>query len=182
MKIDNCRLQDSPKIEDPNNRQSSIVNSQSNDDFRLKIEDWKNGNGDPEQPSTTNIQSSIVNNQSSIVNRQSKAPMDFEKVVEEFEGDREFLMEVLNGFLENVRAQIETIRQAISDGDADAVRREAHSIKGSAANLTADELSRIAFELENIGKSGALEEGIGCLKRLEKEFYRLEGYVRNLAI
>ena len=91
-------------------------------------------------------------------------------------------MEVLNGFLENVRAQILTIRQAMSDGDVDVVRREAHSIKGGAANLTADELSRIAFELENIGKSGALEEGIGCLKRLEKEFYRLEGYVRNLAI
>ena len=108
--------------------------------------------------------------------------MNLEKAIEEFEGDRGFLMEVLEGFLDNVRAQIETIRQAISNGDAEVVRKKAHSIKGGAANLTAAELSRIAFELENIGKSGAPEEGIGCLERLEKEFYRLEGYVRNLAI
>jgi len=108
--------------------------------------------------------------------------MDFEAAVEEFEGDKEFLMEVVDGFLENVRAQIPTIRQAITDGNAETVRGEAHSIKGGAANLTADKLSKIAFELENIGKSGALEGGIEALERLEKEFSRLEDYVRNLGI
>jgi CheY-like chemotaxis protein/HPt (histidine-containing phosphotransfer) domain-containing protein len=147
------------------------------DDFRLKIEDWKSGNGDPEQPSTTNSQSSIVNSQS-----KEDVPMNLERAIEEFEGDKDFLMEVLNGFLDNVRTQLGTIRQAISDGDSEAVRRETHSIKGGAANLTADKLSSIAFELENIGKSGVLEGGIEALERLEKEFYRLEGYVRNLAI
>jgi len=104
------------------------------------------------------------------------APMNFEKAVEEFEGDKEFLMEVLEGFAENVTAQIGTIQKAISDGDAEVVRREAHSIKGGAANLTADELSGVAFELENIGKSGVLEEGMEVLERLEKEFHRLEDY------
>ena len=108
--------------------------------------------------------------------------MDFEVAVEEFEDDRQFLMEVLEGFLDNVRVQIETMRHAISDGDAQAVRKEAHSIKGGAANLTADKLSSIALELENIGKSGPLQGGIGCLERLEKEFSRLEDYVRNLGI
>jgi HPt (histidine-containing phosphotransfer) domain-containing protein len=108
--------------------------------------------------------------------------MNLERAIEEFEGDKDFLMEVLNGFLDNVRTQLGTIRQAISDGDSEAVRRETHSIKGGAANLTADKLSSIAFELENIGKSGVLEGGIEALERLEKEFYRLEGYVRNLAI
>lgn len=51
------------------------------------------------------------------------APMNFEKAVEEFEGDREFLMEALEGFLRDVRARIGTIRQAISDGDAESVKR-----------------------------------------------------------
>ena len=107
------------------------------------------------------------------------APMNFEGAVEQFEGDKEFLMEVLEGFLENVRTQIGTIRQAISDGDADLVKREAHSIKGGAANLTADDLSGTALELENIGKSGVLEEGIESLRRLEQQFHRLEVYARN---
>ena len=98
--------------------------------------------------------------------------MNFEKAVEEFEGDKEILMDVLKGFLDNVRAQIETIYQAISNGDAEVVWKEAHSIKGGAANLNADRLSEIAFELEKVGKSGALEKGGEVHERLKKEFYR----------
>ena len=117
-----------------------------------------------------------------IEDRQSKgsAPMNFEKAVEEFEGDKEFLMEVLEGFLDNVRAQIETIHHAISNGDAEVVWKEAHSIKGGAANLTADKLSKIAFELEKVGKSSTLEEGGEVLERLQKEFYRLENFARGM--
>ena len=110
-------------------------------------------------------------------NQESEAPMEYERALEEFEGDEEFLMEVLEGFIGNVTSQIKLIRQAISDGDAEAVRREAHSIKGGAANLTANDLSGIAFEIENIGKSGMLEEGIDSLQKLEREFFRLERFV-----
>jgi CheY-like chemotaxis protein len=127
---------------------------------------------------TSNLQATTtVNRQSSIVNSQSQSPMDFDKAIEEFEGDKEFLMEVLEGFLENVRAQIGTIQQAISDGDAEVVRRESHAIKGGAANLTADVLSGMASELEKIGKSGVLNGSIEVLERLEKEFFRLQAYV-----
>ena len=110
-------------------------------------------------------------------NQESEAPMEYERVLEEFEGDEDFLMEVLEGFIGNVTSQIKLIRQAISDGDAEAVRREAHSIKGGAANLTANDLSGIAFEIENIGKSGMLVEGIDSLQKLEQEFFRLERFV-----
>ena len=110
-------------------------------------------------------------------NQESEAPMEYERALEEFEGDEDFLMEVLEGFIGNVTSQIKLIRQAISDGDAEAVRREAHSIKGGAANLTANDLSGIAFEIENIGKSGMLEEGIDSLQKLEREFFRLERFV-----
>ncbi|MBW2119167.1 MAG: Hpt domain-containing protein [Deltaproteobacteria bacterium] len=59
------------------------------------------------------------------------------------------------------------------------VRSEAHSIKGGAANLTADALSKVALELENIGKSNVLEGGIKVLERLENEFHHLEVYARE---
>ncbi|MCP4647618.1 MAG: response regulator, partial [bacterium] len=89
----------------------------------------------------------------------SQAPMDLDRAVEEFEGDREFLMEVLAEFLQNVSTQIETIRQALPDGELEVVRQEAHSIKGGAANLTAHDLSGVAFELEKAGESGDSEGG-----------------------
>jgi hypothetical protein len=157
-------------------------------DCRLKIDDWENQNGDPEQPSTLNLQSSIPNHQSSIVNpwprpgltrskgempgikhqqnqehsqsisrqggHQSKedASMNFERALEEFMGRREVLTELLEAFQKNTRAQIGTIRQAISDGDAEVVMREAHSIKGGAANLSPGILLRLPLNwkiLEN---------------------------------
>jgi len=109
-------------------------------------------------------------------NNESEAPMGYERALEEFEGDEDFLMEVIEGFLENVSAQIVTMRQAISDGDAEALRREAHAIKGGAANLTAEKLSGIAFELENIGVSGVLGKGIEVIDKLEQEFHRLKAF------
>jgi CheY-like chemotaxis protein len=155
-------------------------------DGRLPIVDCGAGSPDPQSATTVNrprgtgIYASLQ--QSSISNNQSKedAPMDLETAIEEFEGDKEFLMEVLDGFLKEVTAQIGTLRAAISDGDAEVVRAEAHSIKGGAANLTADDFSKIACELENIGKSGVLKGGIEVLGRLEKEFCRLEVYARDL--
>jgi len=124
----------------------------------------------------------IAASKSGIQNPKSELgndPMDFARAIEEFEGDEEFLMEVLEGFIGNVTSQIKLIRQAISDGDGETVRREAHSIKGGAANLTANDLSGIAFEIENIGSSGALEKGIETLDRLEKEFHCLETFVKD---
>lgn len=109
-------------------------------------------------------------------NRKSEAPMEYERAIEEFEGDEEFLIEVLEGFFENVASQIGIIRHAISKGDAETVRKEGHAIKGGAANLTANALSAIAFELENIGRSGVLKKGFVALEKLEREFSRLKQF------
>ncbi|MEE9419734.1 MAG: response regulator, partial [Desulfatiglandaceae bacterium] len=144
------------------------------DDCRLKIEDWEMGNGDPKQPSTITRQSSIDNRQLKCV-----APMNFQKALGEFKGHREVLMEVLGGFLETVRVQIKTMQEAIRSKDVEVLWKEAHSIKGGAANLVANELSRLARELEQAGKSGALEKGLEVLERFEREFHRLEDYVKN---
>ncbi len=76
--------------------------------------------------------------------------------------------------------QTGTIRQAIYDGDTEVVRREAHSIKGGSANLSADILSDIAFKLERTGASGGLEGSLETLDLLEKEFKRIEAFTKKL--
>jgi two-component system sensor histidine kinase/response regulator len=103
-------------------------------------------------------------------------PIDFERAVDEFECDEEFLNELLKEFIMKVKDQIKVIRTAISHNDCECVRKEAHSIKGGAANLTADDLSRIALDLEQIGKSGSCEGGKEALLRLEEELERLVRY------
>jgi signal transduction histidine kinase/DNA-binding response OmpR family regulator/HPt (histidine-containing phosphotransfer) domain-containing protein len=112
----------------------------------------------------------------------SAEPMDFEKALGEFEGDKPFLMDVLSGFISNVKGQITTMKKAISDGDHELLAREAHSIKGGAANLCAHALSQIASQLETIGSSGTAAGGAEVMDRIEGELLRLEKYAAELLL
>lgn len=103
-------------------------------------------------------------------------PIDLDKALREFDADRELIREVLGGFLTSVRRQAETIREALKEGNAELVRREAHSIKGGAANICADDLSRVASEMEHLGKSGSLENGEDLLHKMGGEIGRLEEF------
>ncbi|HOS96084.1 MAG TPA: response regulator [Deltaproteobacteria bacterium] len=107
--------------------------------------------------------------------------LDLERALAEFDNDREFFRGLLHGFVRNVRGQIEVLHRAIGNGDAQAVRKEAHSIKGGAANLTADPVSRCAAELERLAASGSLAGAAEIVERLEAAFSRLEDYVHGMA-
>ena len=111
---------------------------------------------------------------------EESAPMNFARALEEYDGDREFLMELVNGFLEKAGAQIEIIRQALAEGNADAVKKEAHAMKGGAGILTAAALAGVALELETIGKSGELATGAEILARLERELKKLAEFVEKV--
>jgi len=107
-------------------------------------------------------------------------PLDISRALEEFDGDRMLLMKLLKGFTEIVRSQITVIRKAISVGNMEVVRREAHSIKGGAANLLANKLSESALELEKQASTGVADGSVNSIDRLEKEFLRLESFASTL--
>ncbi len=107
-------------------------------------------------------------------------PMDYEYALDQYEGDKEFLVEILAEFLEKTGTHINDIRQAVSEGNMEVVRREAHSIKGGASILTANDLSSAGYELQKIGESGSLEGSAGVIERLEQEFHRLESYAKSI--
>ena len=75
-----------------------------------------------------------------------------------------------------MKGQIKTIHQALSEGNAELVRKESHSIKGGAADLTAEGLAELAFELEKIGISKDLDSGGAVLEKREGELTRLESF------
>lgn len=107
-------------------------------------------------------------------------PMDFDRAVAEFEEDKALLLDVLKGFLENMRKQLLDMKNAVEYRDVEKIRNEAHKIKGGASNLTADALAAIALELEKCAK---FEDLRGCkvhLETLNSEFARFESYVQEL--
>ncbi len=110
-------------------------------------------------------------------NPEDQAVMDYEGALYEFGDDRVFLQEVMEGFAQNVEKQLVLIRQAIMDGDTALAGKEAHSIKGGAANLKAYELSEVAAGMEKLGKAGNCDGLKQKLPEMEEAFGRLRRFI-----
>jgi HPt (histidine-containing phosphotransfer) domain-containing protein len=79
------------------------------------------------------------------------------------EGDRAFVIELIEAYLADGAAHIEAIGAAVDAGDADALVRPAHTLKSSSATLGAARISTTARELEMLGRSGALGSEVSDL-------------------
>jgi PAS domain S-box-containing protein len=110
------------------------------------------------------------------IENRDRSPMNYQKAIEEFEGNEQFLQDVLQRFIDHARTQVEMLSRALAKGDSDQVMKEAHALKGGAANLHAHPLSDLARELEAVGRSGNLGKGPDLLEVLQKELTRLQAF------
>jgi HPt (histidine-containing phosphotransfer) domain-containing protein len=63
------------------------------------------------------------------------------------------VLELVRDFQTDTAQRLQRLRQALASSDAATFRREAHSIKGSAAQMGADEVAALARVLEIEGAS-----------------------------
>ncbi len=89
-----------------------------------------------------------------------------DRLLDSFGGDKEFLGEMLDTFFDDSPRQLEAVRAGLAAGDAEAVRRAAHSLKSNCANFGALALSGQCRELEVLAKAGSLEGGAEHLARI----------------
>lgn len=92
----------------------------------------------------------------------------FEKLKQDMGED--YIGELIDTYLMDAPRSIEKIRQAVAAGNADELRRAAHSVKSTSANFGAVELSSLASNLEMLGKSNTLAGAANILTRLETEY------------
>lgn len=64
---------------------------------------------------------------------------------------------IIGEFLDDLPKSLDALKTAIGEGNADAVRRSAHQIKGSCANFGFAGVSALASALEQEAKAGNLE-------------------------
>ncbi|MEO6696397.1 MAG: response regulator, partial [Gammaproteobacteria bacterium] len=74
------------------------------------------------------------------------------------EGETDLLSEIIASYLSDAPLKLEGIRSALAAGDTNGLRRSAHSLKSSSANLGAMTLSGLCKELEEMGRSGNLQQ------------------------
>ena len=95
-------------------------------------------------------------------------------------GEPDVLKEVLQLFLEDVPGRIDRLRSAWRSGDAAAVQRAAHSLKGSAGNIGADDLLAVCRQLDEHGKAGDLSGLSPLVASLDSEYARVEAEIQTL--
>jgi len=98
-----------------------------------------------------------------------RAALDRVRGLEEESGG-ELMRELIELFLEDSPAQMAAVKEAIYQSDFDALKRSAHSLKGSCASLGAMRVALICSELEKRGRDRHLDGTGEMLIQLEIEF------------
>jgi len=85
------------------------------------------------------------------------------------DGGPDPLAEIIQSFLSHAPQLLAEIQNQTAAGQAEAVRQAAHSLKGSAANLGAEQLARFCGELEKAAKEARLNQFIPLTVQIESE-------------
>ncbi len=97
------------------------------------------------------------------------AVMDRAAVLERFEGDMELVREVAELFVADCPHRLNAMHEALTAGDAAALQRAAHSLKGSVSNFSAADAVDAARRLETMGRDGDLANAPAACVALERE-------------
>ena len=82
-------------------------------------------------------------------------------------GDREAVAEILAEFAADAPRQAAAVRDAVAGGDAELVRRCAHTLKGASANVGAGALREVARRLEQAAAAGDLTAAAALVASLQ---------------
>jgi CheY-like chemotaxis protein len=105
---------------------------------------------------------------------QSAAVFDREQTLDRVAGDRALLKEIVELFLESAPESIDELRRAIAKGDAAALERAAHSLKGAVGNFGARATQAAALRLETMGRTKDLTHAEEAFALLAEELARLQ--------
>jgi two-component system, sensor histidine kinase and response regulator len=89
-------------------------------------------------------------------------------------GNRGLADRLVREFLADTPSQLRILRKLLEDGDAESARRQAHKLKGVAANLSAGALREVALHAEQAAMAGQLNQVAELLAAMECEFERVK--------
>jgi HPt (histidine-containing phosphotransfer) domain-containing protein len=95
------------------------------------------------------------------------------------ETDFEFVLELIDIYLNETPKQIQTIMAAINEQNLSSLTIAAHTLKGSSLNLGAKQLGALCFKLEGLGRSGQPIPIGTNTKEIETEFELVKTMLLN---
>ncbi|SFM12945.1 response regulator [Rugamonas rubra] len=80
------------------------------------------------------------------------------------------LERVLHAFVDDTPSHFQALRLAVDGGQPGPLRKAAHSLKSSSANVGAEHLAQLCKELEQLGRDDRTDGGAALLEQMEREF------------
>ena len=106
----------------------------------------------------------------------ARPPVDasvLDRLAESMGGDDAFVTELIEQFVTDSPALVAAARRGLEAGDADEVRRAAHTLKSNAATFGANELADRSSRLEAAAKAGGLDDGLAQIEAIDEELGRV---------
>jgi PAS domain S-box-containing protein len=92
-------------------------------------------------------------------------------------GGDDLVAQVIDAFLADAPNVLATLRLSLEQGDADDLRRAAHTLKSNAATIGGTAFSELCHELEHRAKDGDLAGAAELASRLDAEYARLQAAI-----
>ncbi|MEX2476124.1 Hpt domain-containing protein [Marinobacter sp.] len=86
---------------------------------------------------------------------------------------------LIHTYISDSAERILSLRAALEAGDADALMKTAHSLKGSCINIGAPRLGVLCREVEVAGRASRLDEVEPVLSTIEAEFRQVRGMLEG---
>ncbi len=101
-------------------------------------------------------------------------------LLESVGGDQGFLGELLDTFFADAPQLIAAMQAAVAAGEAEELRRAAHSLKSTSATFGAMDLSAKCKDLEMTAKSGALQGAEAQIAMVKSEYERAKAELETV--
>jgi HPt (histidine-containing phosphotransfer) domain-containing protein len=109
-----------------------------------------------------------------VADEEDAVVFDRESMMDRMMGDAILLARVTGAFLEDMPGQLELLKELLASGASEDAARQAHSIKGAAANVGGERLRRVAYAMEKAADQGDLEFVRGAMQELEARYIELK--------
>jgi len=111
-------------------------------------------------------------------NPAAEPPVDMDRMMDLTDGNNDSLRELVEMYLKQTHKQFDQMLAAIRDGNADSLRRVAHSGAGASATLGMTQLVPKLRELEKLGASGNLTGAGDICAAAAQEYTRIQEFLK----
>jgi len=106
-------------------------------------------------------------------------PVNVQRLNDITDGDLSFEQELIESFLADTERHLTDLESAVREEDGEALKLQAHAIKGTSANAGARRLEEIAARIEEIRVEKESERARELLEDLRAEFERVREYLQD---